>query len=100
SRDVSVIAVRILPCDTEPCVLVRGKTVRVELEFLALNHVGAEISEIRGSSGHGIPVLRFPEGGICARLTPSCPIEKKKFYRLCYSPKVNENTRPVSRGQA
>ncbi|KER19374.1 hypothetical protein T265_15564, partial [Opisthorchis viverrini] len=60
------------------------------------NHVGAEISEIRGSSGHGIPVLRFPEGGICARLTPSCPIEKKKFYRLCYSPKVNENTRPMN----
>ncbi|TGZ69396.1 hypothetical protein CRM22_003756 [Opisthorchis felineus] len=94
SRDVSVMTLRISSCNNEPCLLVRGKTVRIEIEFLALNNVDAEISEIRGSSGHGPPVLQFPEGGICAHLTPPCPIEKRKFYALIYRPKVNEKSTP------
>ncbi|KAG5453551.1 Phosphatidylglycerol/phosphatidylinositol transfer protein [Clonorchis sinensis] len=93
SIDVSVMRVRLSPCNTEPCVLVRGKTVRMEIEFEAFRDIAAELHEIRGSSGHGPQVLQFPEDDICAHLTPPCPIKARKFYVLLYRPRVNVNSR-------
>ncbi|OON20017.1 hypothetical protein X801_04106, partial [Opisthorchis viverrini] len=116
--------VTLSPCSKEPCVIVRGKTIRVEIEFVAVNicspmlqiamptniqstlnmsgllwrvashrDIATELPEIRGSSGHGPQVLQFPEGGICAHLSPSCPIKARKFYALLYRPRVNLQSR-------
>ncbi|KER19734.1 hypothetical protein T265_15464, partial [Opisthorchis viverrini] len=85
--------VTLSPCSKEPCVIVRGKTIRVEIEFVADRDIATELPEIRGSSGHGPQVLQFPEGGICAHLSPSCPIKARKFYALLYRPRVNLQSR-------
>ncbi|OON16072.1 hypothetical protein X801_08118, partial [Opisthorchis viverrini] len=93
SVDVSVIRLTLSPCNSEPCFLVRGKTVRLEIEFAAPRDVRAEIQEIRGSSGQGPQLIQFPEDDICAYWFPPCPIKAKKFYALLYRPRVNVNSK-------
>ncbi|KER23285.1 hypothetical protein T265_08797 [Opisthorchis viverrini] len=82
STDVSVMRVTLSPSSKVPCVIVRGKQSESKLN----RDIATELPEIRGSSGHGPQVLQFPEGGIRAHMSPSCPIKARKFYAYFTGP--------------
>ncbi|KAG5454508.1 Phosphatidylglycerol/phosphatidylinositol transfer protein [Clonorchis sinensis] len=90
SQDVSVIALDLYPCESEPCVLVRKKNVDIEIQFITFTH--AEGHKIHLSSSHGPQVLKLPQNDVCAQVTPSCPIEKGKIYTLRYRVMVAKNS--------
>ncbi|TGZ71687.1 hypothetical protein CRM22_002500 [Opisthorchis felineus] len=94
SLDVSVMALGLDPCESEPCILVKGKTVGIEIQFITF--IKAEGHKIQLSSGHGPKVLKLLQTDVCAQVTPSCPIEKGKIYTLRYKVMVSNNSPIVS----
>ncbi|CAH8667605.1 unnamed protein product [Heterobilharzia americana] len=71
----SVISMAVIPCDSEPCSLYRGKNSTISIDFKTLSNVTKANAVVHGIIA-GLPIpFTLPNPNVCDFVSPSCPLK-------------------------
>ncbi|TGZ67300.1 hypothetical protein CRM22_004890 [Opisthorchis felineus] len=76
SANAFALSVEITPCNSDPCVLVTGEPVTVDIMFTATEDIRGGSASMQVVNGNVIRWLPPPNKTLCECLNPSCPIEE------------------------
>ncbi|TGZ71683.1 hypothetical protein CRM22_002499 [Opisthorchis felineus] len=93
STNVVVTSVNLLPCDSDPCTLVKGTSVTIHILFRGLARIFPGDASFEGSFDEEPATIPFPPNGVCRRLIPGCPIQPGQRYTYHYTAVVPEDFR-------
>ncbi|GAA47651.1 Niemann-Pick C2 protein [Clonorchis sinensis] len=89
SEKALALSVDLTPCDTNPCVLVKGTDITLAITFQSGAFMDAGRSRVQGVyEGRYLPA-KYMETDICGHLNPPCPIYGGKKYTYTVSTYVS-----------
>ncbi|TGZ69398.1 hypothetical protein CRM22_003757 [Opisthorchis felineus] len=80
STNVVVTAVDVFPCDRDPCTLVKGTSVNIRIQFVALARIIGGEARVESSFDGEPTTIPFLPNGVCSKLRPPCPIQPGQTY--------------------
>ncbi|TGZ66315.1 hypothetical protein CRM22_005397 [Opisthorchis felineus] len=95
SKDVTVSAVSIIPCDGDPCPLIKGTNSTIVIDFLAHEDIEPGNFRVLKTNVDGeFEVYALPPTDMCNHLTPGCPIQAGMNYTYSFTDQVMMFFRP------
>ncbi|GAA57428.1 Niemann-Pick C2 protein [Clonorchis sinensis] len=89
SKNVTVSTVSIIPCDGDPCPLVKGTNSTIVIEFSAHKDIEPGDFRVLKTNVDGeFEVYALPPSDMCNHLTPACPIRAGRNYTYSFTDQV------------
>ncbi|OON14805.1 hypothetical protein X801_09400, partial [Opisthorchis viverrini] len=85
SQTVIALFVDLTPCDTDPCILVKGSNITLAITFQSGAFIDAGRSRVQGVYEGRYHPVEYMETDICGHLNPPCPIYAGSKYTYSVS---------------
>ncbi|XP_012228935.1 NPC intracellular cholesterol transporter 2 [Linepithema humile] len=88
---------RVVGCETTPCNIIRGSTMKAEWDFTAINDAKALTPRVRVTLGGVTIPYRYPEQDACKSLVKGdCPLEKDEQATYGLNMPIEKSYPPVA----